>query len=70
MPAGTLVTDPVPLPAVLTLNVCVSKFSVAVTIRAAFIVTTQVSVPVQPSPLQPLKIDPVLAVAVNVTTVP
>jgi hypothetical protein len=37
---------------------------------AAFIVTVQVPVPEQPPPLQPLKVDPLAALAVRVTTVP
>lgn len=44
--------------------------NVAVTFCAAFIVTTQVPVPLQPAPLHPAKVDPSDAVAVNVTTVP
>lgn len=42
---------------------------VAVTERVAFIATVQVPVPVQ-SPLQPVKADPLDAVAVSVTGVP
>jgi hypothetical protein len=37
---------------------------------AALIVTTQVPVPEQPPPLQPVKVDPAAATAVNVTRVP
>jgi len=44
--------------------------NVAVTFCAAFIVTVQVPVPLQPAPLHPAKVDPSDAVAVNVTTVP
>ena len=43
---------------------------VAVTVRAWLMVTVQVPVPEQPSPLQPAKFEPALAVAVSVTLVP
>jgi hypothetical protein len=43
---------------------------VAVTVVAAFTVTTQVPVPVQPPPLQPVKVDPPVGAAVKVTAVP
>lgn len=43
---------------------------VAVTLLAEFIVTTQVPVPLQPEPLQPVNVDPAEAAAVSVTTVP
>ena len=43
---------------------------VAVTVRAWLMVTVQVPVPEQVSPLQPAKLDPALAVAVSVTLVP
>src|SRR5207245_9794527 len=42
----------------------------AVTEVAAFIVTLQVPVPVQPPPLQPVKVAPAAGVAVRLTTVP
>ena len=42
---------------------------VAVTLRAASIVTLHVPVPVQ-APLQPAKIQPALGVAARITTVP
>src|SRR5216684_2353720 len=44
--------------------------NVAVTDWAAFIVTTQLPVPLHPAPLQPLNADPLAGVAVNVTDVP
>ena len=42
----------------------------AVTACAAFTVTVQVAVPVQPPPLQPLKVEPAAGAAVSVTAVP
>jgi hypothetical protein len=44
--------------------------NVALTVVDAFIVTGQGPVPVQPPPLQPAKVDPLAALAVNVTPVP
>jgi hypothetical protein len=70
IPAGLDVTVPLPVPALLTvrLNCCTAKL--AVTLVAALMVTLQVPVPEQPPPLQPLNVDPPLAAAVRVTTVP
>ena len=42
---------------------------VVLTVLAAYIVTTQLAVPLQ-APPQPVKVEPVLGVAVKVTTVP
>ena len=42
----------------------------AVTACAALIVTVQVPVPVQPPPLQPLKVEPAAGAAVKVTATP
>lgn len=67
-PAGELETVPVPAPAVSTLSPH-WRVNVAVTLRAADIVTTQVDVPVQ-SPLQPAKRDPLSGEAVSVTLAP
>jgi hypothetical protein len=71
MPVGALVTEPEPLPENVTdrgkLEGTVLK--VAVTDCAAFMVTLQAPAPVQ-APLQPAKVAPAAAVAVNVTTVP
>jgi len=69
IPAGELVTVPLPVPAVLTARVKVGM-KVAVTVVAAVRVTAQEPVPVQPTPLQPAKTDPAAGVAVKVTTVP
>jgi hypothetical protein len=71
IPAGALVTVPVPVPAFVTVK---AKFvvlgaNVAVTLAAAVIVTTQVPVPEQGAP-QPLNVEPVAAAAVSVTCVP
>jgi hypothetical protein len=67
MPEGMLVT--VPAPVVDTVSVKVRK-KVAVTVRAALIVTMQLPTPEQPAPLQPEKIVLAPGVAVRVTTVP
>jgi hypothetical protein len=69
IPAGVLVTVPVPPPAKVTVSPTpVVKLSVMFV--AAVMVTTQVLVPEQPPPLQPAKKKPVPAVAVRVTCVP
>jgi hypothetical protein len=67
MPAGELVT--VPEPSLVTVSAKDGRAKVAVTSRAALIVTVQVLVPVQ-APLKPVKIDPAVGEAVRVTTVP
>jgi len=72
MPAGLLVTVPVPEPVVVTASWTGGTVEVsnsAVTEVAALRVTTQVSVPLQ-APLQPAKVDPDAAAAVSVTCVP
>ena len=70
MPAGTLVTVPVPAPARMTVSVCDTRSNWAFTVVAAVTVTTHVPVPEQPPPLQPMKFEPALAAAVSVTIVP
>jgi hypothetical protein len=71
IPAGLLVTVPVPVPALVTVRITLLlTLKVAVTASAALIVTEQVPVPVQPSPLQPANVDPVAAAAVSTTTCP
>jgi hypothetical protein len=69
MPAGLLVTVPVPAPVLLTVSVKLCA-NVAATVVAALSVTVQVPVPVQPPPLQPVKTEPAAGVAVRVSAVP
>src|SRR5438445_771771 len=69
MPAGALVTAPLPVPALLTVSVKVGV-KVAVTVVAAEMVTVQVPVPEQPPPVQPAKVEPAAGAAVSVTVVP
>jgi len=70
IPAGALVTVPLPPPASVTVNVkfVVLLVKVAVTVAAAVNVTEQPAVPLQPAPLQPAKVEPAAAVAVSATT--
>src|SRR5207247_4051350 len=70
IPAGALVTVPLPVPALLTVSAKLGRAKVAVTVVAAKTVTVQAPVPEQPPPLQPLKVEPAAAVAVSVTAVP
>ena len=70
IPAGVLVTVPLPVPALLTVRAKVGTSNVAVTVVAADIVTVQELAPEQPPPLQPVKIEPDAGVAVSVTAVP
>src|SRR5439155_981985 len=70
MPAGALVTVPLPVPDLVTVSVKQLCMKVAVTGAAAFIVTVQGPVPVQPPPLQPVNVDPAAGVAVSVTAAP
>jgi hypothetical protein len=70
MPVGNEVTVPVPAPAFVTVRSYVPAVpNVAVTLRAALIVTVQLPVP-EHAPLHPPKLEPEAGVAVNVTTVP
>jgi len=70
MPVGVLVTVPDPVPANVTVS---AKFTVAlkvaVTDRAALMVTAQLAVPVH-APLQPAKVEPVVGVSAKMTLVP
>ena len=60
---------PLPVPALLSVSAKVWVVKVAVSERAAVMVTEQeVAVPVH-APLQPLKVDPAAGVAVSVTAV-
>jgi len=70
IPAGELVTAPEPFPDFVTVSVKDDCMKVAVTEVAAFMVTVQEPVPVQPPPLQPVNADPAAAAAVRVTDVP
>ena len=67
-----LLTAPLPLPAVATVRVKVggAEAKVAVTEVLAVRVTVQGPVPLQPPPLQPVKVEPAAGVAVRVTMVP
>ncbi len=68
IPAGLLVTVPVPVPNFETVSAsCGVK--VAVTFSAALMVTLQAPVPVQ-APLQPVNTEPAAGVAARLTTVP
>jgi hypothetical protein len=72
MPAGLLVTVPLPFPVSLTSRVFVildCSVKIAVTERAVTMDTMQAPVPEQ-APVQPMKLDPDPGVAVNVTEVP
>ncbi len=71
IPAGALVTVPVPAPAGATVSVCGPRSNCAFTVLATETVTAQVPVPEQPEPLQPMNVEPgEPAFAVNVTNVP
>src|SRR3989442_7085480 len=65
MPAGALVTAPLPVPALLTVRVKVGVKE-AVTGVAAQSVTAQAPVPEQPPPLQPAEEEPTASPAVSV----
>jgi CheY-like chemotaxis protein len=69
MPAGLLVTVPVPVPASVTVSGEMIVLNVAVTEAAALIVTEQAPVPVHAT-LKPANVDPLPGLSVKVTTVP
>src|SRR2546421_570689 len=69
MPAGALVTVPLPVPALLTVRAKFFRVKVAVTVVAAATVTVQVLVPEQPPPLQPVKAEPAAGAAGTLTKV-
>jgi hypothetical protein len=74
MPAGELVTAPVPVPLGETLSMncggggAVPELKFAVATTAELIVSVQLPVPEQ-APLQPIKVDPAFGVAMRVMTV-
>jgi len=70
MPAGTLLTVPLPLPDLVTVSAKDACMKEAVTEVAAFMVTVQVPVPEQPPPLQLVNVEPAAAEADSVTMVP
>src|SRR5207249_3291538 len=70
MPAGALVTVPLPVPAGVTVRVKLCRVKVAVTVVAAERVTVQAPVREQRPPRQLLKVEPAAGVAVRVTAVP
>lgn len=73
MPAGTLTTVPAPVPAFVMVRVyvvVVAAVKVALTDVVPFTVTRHGPVPVQPTALHPLKVEPDDGVAVSVTVVP
>ena len=70
MPAGALLTVPLPVPDCVTVSAKDDCTNVAVTDVAALTVTLHVPVPVQPPPLQPVNVEPAADVAVKVTAVP
>ncbi len=67
IPAGELVTVPLPVPALVTERPKVWSVNVAVQDVTAVIVTDPV---LHPVPVHPAKTEPAAAVAVRVTTVP
>jgi hypothetical protein len=69
MPPMSDVTVPVPVPAFVTVSVWRSP-NVAETLRAWLMVTMQVVLEPEQSPVQPAKPEPELAAAVSVTRVP
>src|SRR6185436_8235767 len=69
IPAGLLLTAPVPVPVLVTENVTGTRANVAVTEVAALTVTAQLPVP-EHAPLQPANDEPAAGVAVRVIAVP
>jgi hypothetical protein len=69
MPAGELVTVPLPLPVFLTVSAEGPSVNVAVMAVAEFTATVQVVPPLQPGPTR-LAVDPDAGIAVSVTDVP
>jgi hypothetical protein len=69
MPAGALVTVPLPRPARTTANVTGAGAKAALTVVAVVKTSAQLPVPEQPPP-QPVKTEPIAGIAVSVTLVP
>jgi hypothetical protein len=69
IPAGALLTEPVPVPANVTLIGKVVGMKFASTVWSLFRVTEHAPLPVH-APLHPAKVDPADAVGVSATTVP
>ncbi|CAK0782306.1 hypothetical protein CCP4SC76_880003 [Gammaproteobacteria bacterium] len=70
MLVGELITVPPPEPDLLTDNVLEPDMKVAVVFFATFIVTVQVELAPEQSPLHPVKVAPLAGIAVSVTVVP
>ena len=71
IPVGLLITVPLPVPVLFTVRMGVRIVKLAVTVVVVNTLIVQiVLVPEQPSPPQPVKIEPVDGVAVSVTKVP
>src|SRR5437773_10954354 len=69
IPAGELVTVPLPMPTLLTVSAKLGRLKVAVTVVAAETVTTQVPVPEHRPPIQPTMVEPTAGAAASVTAV-
>lgn len=70
IPAGVLVTVPVPVPARETLSVRRVEAKVGITVRLELSVTVHTSPATESQPLQPVKVEFTLAAGVKVRTVP
>ena len=70
MPAGLDVTVPTPVPVLVTASETVCTLKLAVTFRAAVIVTVHVAPETESQPLHALNSDPLFGAAESVTVVP
>ena len=71
IPAGLLVTVPIPTPFLVTARVNVlGPANTAVTVWSAFITTLHEPFPLQPAPLQPVNVEPPADAAVSTTVLP